>query len=151
MPPEPRTTELPTTIKELWATGWVASNAAEADAQAERMYDLFASRTVGVDRLRVRQADGTYDEELFVEPWPEVVVVGLDTNSGWDGEVLYADWSLRVANPDQLVTTEDGTSYRMGDLETEDGLFTTVPGIGTADGFGPTDRLIYPAATDLVA
>lgn len=137
---------MPTTIRELWDQGWVAENEDEAIAQAERMFDLFHGKTVRVDRLMFHDGDD-YDEQLFKEPWPEVLVVDLDINGGWDGDVLYAEWYVRVLDPDQALTTITGEQYRLGDID--DGtLTTTPPGIGTAKGFARKDRLVFPIVAD---
>ena len=132
---------MPTTIKELWDTGWVAENEDEAVAQARRMFDLFAGKKVSVDRLSFLDGDNGYGEVDFVEPWPEVEVDYLEIGD-WDGDVLYAEWHVYVVNPDQVVTSRRGEQYRLGDLEGP--LFTTAPGIGTEAGFGNKDRLIFP-------
>jgi hypothetical protein len=132
------------TMRDLWNQGWVAENGDEAVAQAERMYDLFAGRRVAVDRLTFLW-EGELDEWMFDTPWPEVWINDLSTESGWDGDVLYPEWYVRVADPDQVATMLDGTAIRLGDV---DGYMTTTgPGIGTAAGFGNKDRLVFPPMT----
>jgi hypothetical protein len=131
------------TIRELWNQGWVAENETEAIAQAERMFDLFAGKRVAVDRLMF-EWDGELDEWMFREPWPEVWVVELSTESGWDGDVLLPEWTVRVADPDQIVTELSGKTIRLGDIE--DYPTTTAPGIGTAAGFPNKESLVFPIA-----
>ena len=141
---------MPTTVKELWEQGWVADNEEDAIAQAHRMFDLFYGKQVEVDRLSFLHGEEpflNFEEEFFVEPYPLVWVVGLDTDRGWDDDVLYAEWMVREADPDQIITDSDGRKWRMGDLaECDYDLRTAAPGIGTADGFDHRDiPLIYPA------
>jgi hypothetical protein len=142
---------MPTTIKELWNTGWVAENEEEAIAQARRMFDLFQGKEVEVDRLTLPVGDD-YIEEMFVEPWPRVYVEDLNVEGGWDGDGLYPEWDVRVVDPDQIVTTHEGKVYRMGDIAPEADacpLTSTLPGIGTAAGFFHNYRLIYPTSWEV--
>lgn len=138
---------MPRTIEELWNQGWVAENEDEAVQQAERMYDLFVDRAVRVDRLTMRFGD-EYDEVMFERPWPRVRVVGLSTEAGWDGEVLYAEWYVRPTNLRQRLTSIRGEPFSMRTIWADNGhdLATTAPGIGTAEGFGRKDALVYPVA-----
>ncbi len=133
---------MPTTVKDLWNTAWTAENEDEAFAQAERMFDLFVGRRVAVDRLTFDVGE-TMDEVLFSEPWPEIWVDSLSVEQGWDGDVLYAEWYVHAADPDQVVVSSGGIAYRMGDIE-DDLMTTTAPGIGTEKGFGNREALIRP-------
>ena len=139
------TAEKPPTMRDLWNQGWVAENEPEAITQAERMFDLFAGRRVAVDRLMFTW-DGELDEWLFREPWPEVWVLSLSTERGWDGDVLLPEWDVRAAEPDQIVIELGGKAIRMSDIE--DDLITTAPGIGTEAGFPNKEGLIFPTADD---
>lgn len=134
---------MPRTVTALWRQGWVAENEDQAVAQAERMYDLFAGRAVSVDRLTFLW-DGDWDEWMFRRRWPRVWVVGLSTESGWDGEVLYPEWYVRPVDPDQVVTEwgPDARRIRLGDID--DLVTTTAPGVGTAKGFGHKTELVLP-------
>ncbi len=137
---------MPTTVDELWGQCWIAKNEVEAVAQAERMYDLFKGRKVAVDRIEVwDEGEFAGEGELFFqEPWPEVWVDMLSTERGWDGDVLYPEWYVRSADAEQVVTTVEGRTVRMGDLTGT--LTTTAPGIGTLEGFGHRTGcpLVYP-------
>lgn len=143
---------MPTTVAELWEQCWVAEDETQAVAQAERMYDLFKGQRVAVDRIEVWD-EGEYagdGELMFSAPWPEVWVEMLSTERGWDGDVLYPEWYVQPADPEQIVTTVDGRTIRMGDLTGT--LTTTAPGIGSAEGFGHRAEavLIYPEETHRV-
>lgn len=134
---------MPRSVAALWNQGWVAENEGEAIAQAERMYDLFRRKAVSVDRLMFLW-DDELDEWMFRRRWPKVWVVGLSTEGGWDGDVLYPEWQVEPVNPHQVVTEwgEGGRKIRLGDID--DLITTTAPGIGTAEGFLHKDELIYP-------
>lgn len=141
--------KMPTTVSELWDTGWVADNEDEADTQAGRMFDLFAGKEIEVDRLTLRFGDD-YDEILFRQPWPRVYLDSYNTDQGWDGESLYPEWHVHPVFDGQIVTDSEGIRCRMGDLadslyDLGDDLRSTAPGIGTAEGFSHrTIPLIYP-------
>lgn len=149
------TVKLPTNHAELWQACFVAENEDEAHRQAERQYDIFRRGTVEVDRLSWDGPDSTYEERYFLLPLPVVRVIGLDTDSGWDGDVLYPEWEVVPENDEQLVTytrsiSRDGRAATvqvtclLGSLLTDYCLWTTAPGIGTAKGFGDDHWLIYP-------
>jgi hypothetical protein len=137
---------MPTTMEELWGQGWVAENEEEAVAQAERMFDLFYGKAVAIDRLMFVWGEDV-DEWMFEKPWPVVWLIDLSVNSGWYGGELLPEWSVRPDDDDQVVT-ELGTDHtiRLGDIT--GWITTTAPAIGTAEGFGNKDALVFPQKSE---
>jgi hypothetical protein len=160
-------TAMTTTMTELWSQGWVAGNEEQASHQAFRMFDLFNGREVEVDRLDFPWGEwhdhyGWCEERLLIEPYPLVIPYDCEPNE-WDGEVLYAMWSVRPAKPGQIIIFEERVR-KGGEWETVTKrvsldylvnrrwawpIRTTAPGIGTADGFGHKDGLVLPEPCEI--
>lgn len=155
---------MPTSMDELWAQGWVADNEDQATHQAFRMFDLFHDKVIEVDRLEFQWGGehGVCDEVYLERPYPKVVPYECEPGE-WEGDVLYAMWSVRPAEPGQVITYEhlhrkNGEWKRAAKRVSLDyldnrrwayPLRTTAPGIGTADGFCHKGILVPPEPCDI--
>lgn len=141
-------------INDVYRYGFVASNEAEAVAQARRQVAPFIERPVVFDYV-IAGLTAEWDERESFTSMPGEIIVAhvdmLDVDRGWEvddlGGVLYPDWVLSADNPDQLVIhQETGTQFRLGDLYD---LTFQPPGVGTREGHHRSATLIEPSRSAL--
>lgn len=134
-------------INDVYRYGYVASNEQEGVVQARRQVAAFLERPVVFDYVIAGLTADWDDRESFTSMPGEIIVARvdlLDVDRGWeDDEVLYPDWVLSAADPDQTVIhQETGTQYRLGDLYD---LTFQPPGVGTRAGHPRDVTLIEPS------
>lgn len=133
-----------TAWNDLWDQAHVAFDEDEAHAQAIRQYEPFDGKPI--DLVEV---NGTIDIDGARSGWGEIRfavpvrwhVVALDTDSGWDGDVLYPEWRLLPARDSGPIPLANGTFVWPDQIDCPT---VTAPGIGTPEGFADGANLIWP-------